>query len=143
MKEGILTVEGIVFLSAEITALLSASTNVVASPIPIPFIADEVTARVGHIPIIRTSVGFSTTSPLKNLSAGVFCLKPKAPFFASIAYHCPPFNTLSKYETDAFTPFVIAFDVMVAPEIASICVFASVTCPLLATVKVPAALSTN
>ena len=39
-------------------------TTVVESPIPAPLIADVVTARVGHIPKIRTKVGFSLIIPL-------------------------------------------------------------------------------
>ena len=33
----------------------------------------------------------------------------------------PPFNAFSKYETAPLTPSVTALEVMVAPEIASIC----------------------
>ena len=35
----------------------------VASPIPIPFTADVVVARVGHIPRTRTKVGLFFTIP--------------------------------------------------------------------------------
>jgi hypothetical protein len=40
------------------------STAIVATPIPIPFIAEEVTPNVGHIPKISTNVGFSFNIPL-------------------------------------------------------------------------------
>ena len=39
-------------------------TTVEESPIPIPLIADVVTASVGHIPSVRTNVGFSLIKPL-------------------------------------------------------------------------------
>ena len=44
------------------------------SPIPSPLIADDVTAKVGHIPSIRTKVGFSTTVVLvlSNLLISAF-----------------------------------------------------------------------
>lgn len=37
-----------------------------------PFIADVVTARVGHIPSIMTKVGFSFIIPLYRRSAALF-----------------------------------------------------------------------
>jgi hypothetical protein len=40
------------------------STTIVATPIPIPLIADDVTPSVGHIPKIRTNVGFYLRIPL-------------------------------------------------------------------------------
>ena len=64
INAGILTLSGITFLKADIMILLIVRTAVVASPIPSPFIAVEVTARVGHIPSICTKVGFSLTIPL-------------------------------------------------------------------------------
>ena len=42
------------------------------SPIPIPFMAAVVTARVGHIPKTSTKVGFSLMIPLYKRSTGVF-----------------------------------------------------------------------
>jgi hypothetical protein len=39
------------------------STAIVANPIDIPFRAEVVVASVGHIPSIRTNVGFSLTMP--------------------------------------------------------------------------------
>ena len=47
-----------------IIALEKIKTAVVESPMPIPFIAEVVTASVGHIPSIRMKVGFSFTIPL-------------------------------------------------------------------------------
>ena len=44
--------------------LESIRTAVVESPIPIPLIADVVTASVGHIPSVKTRVGFSLIIPL-------------------------------------------------------------------------------
>ena len=39
-------------------------TKVVASPIPIPFIAEVVVPMVGHIPSTRINVGLSLMMPL-------------------------------------------------------------------------------
>ena len=64
MNAGILTESGIIFLSMEISILDMIRTAVVESPIPIPLVAEVVTASVGHIPSMRTNVGFSFTSPL-------------------------------------------------------------------------------
>ena len=44
------------------------STTIVLSPIPAPLINEDVTASVGHIPNIKTNVGFSFIIPLYNLS---------------------------------------------------------------------------
>ena len=44
--------------SMEISILDSTSTTVVESPIPIPLIAEVVTASVGHIPSIRQRLDF-------------------------------------------------------------------------------------
>jgi hypothetical protein len=55
---------GIYAAIAEITILESIRTNVVASPILIPLIADVVVAKVGHIPRRSTNVGFSLIKPL-------------------------------------------------------------------------------
>ena len=38
-------------------------TKVVANPIPMAFVADVVTARVGHIPKTNLNVGFSSNIP--------------------------------------------------------------------------------
>ena len=63
MNEGIRTISGIRFLMAEITTLEHISTNIVASPIPIPLMAEEVVPSVGHIPSRSTNVGFSLIIP--------------------------------------------------------------------------------
>jgi hypothetical protein len=57
---------GIIFLSKEITTFDPSSTKAVASPILNPFNAEDVVARVGHIPRIRTKVGFSFINPFRN-----------------------------------------------------------------------------
>jgi hypothetical protein len=49
---------------AEITILDRMRTNIVASPILIPLMAEVVVANVGHIPRRRTNVGFSLIRPL-------------------------------------------------------------------------------
>ena len=58
---------GVRFLIKEITRFEQMSTNMVASPIDIPFIADVVVASVGHMPSRRTNVGFSLTMPFNNI----------------------------------------------------------------------------
>ena len=68
INDGILTLSGMTFLSAEIMKLLSTRIHVVVSPIPAPLMADDVTASVGHIPSICTKVGFSFTIPLYKRS---------------------------------------------------------------------------
>jgi hypothetical protein len=40
------------------------STNVVAKPIPKPFMAEPVVPSVGHMPNSRTNTGFSLINPL-------------------------------------------------------------------------------
>ena len=51
INAGILILSGITFLSNEIAKFEHARTTAVESPIPIPFMAELVTAKVGHIPI--------------------------------------------------------------------------------------------
>jgi hypothetical protein len=63
INEGIRTISGIRFLISEITTFEQISTNMVASPIPMPLIADEVVPNVGHIPSRSTNVGFSLIIP--------------------------------------------------------------------------------
>jgi hypothetical protein len=63
MNTGIRTISGVRFLIREITTFEQMSTNIVASPIDKPFMALVVVASVGHIPSIRTNVGFSLTMP--------------------------------------------------------------------------------
>jgi hypothetical protein len=72
IKAGILTESGIIFRNMEISILDMTRTTVVESPIPIPLIAEVVTARVGHIPSIRTKIGFSVIIPFFNLSPQLF-----------------------------------------------------------------------
>ena len=54
---------GVSFLISEMTMLEQISTTIVASPIIRPFKALVVVASVGHMPSIRTKVGFSLTMP--------------------------------------------------------------------------------
>ena len=63
MKTGMRTLSGVRLLSSEMTTLVQMSTTIVASPIDSPLMADVVVARVGHMPSIRTNVGFSLTMP--------------------------------------------------------------------------------
>ena len=69
---GIRTPFGITFRNAEIKRFERIRTTVVDNPIPNPFIADEVTASVGHIPSISTNVGFSFMIPLYKRSTYLF-----------------------------------------------------------------------
>jgi hypothetical protein len=62
-NEGILTLSGMTPESNEITILDPIRTKVVAIPIPKPFNEDDVVARVGHMPSIRTRIGFSFKKP--------------------------------------------------------------------------------
>jgi hypothetical protein len=64
MYAGIRTLSGIKRAIAEITILERIRTNIVASPMLIPLIAEVVVANVGHIPRRRTNVGFSLIRPL-------------------------------------------------------------------------------
>jgi hypothetical protein len=49
---------------AEMTIFERMRTNIVASPMLIPFTAEVVVAKVGHIPRRSTKVGFSLIRPL-------------------------------------------------------------------------------
>ena len=69
---GIRTRSGIIFRNAEINKLEKTRTAVVDSPMPTPLMAVVVTARVGHIPSIRTKVGFSLIIPLYKRSTHLF-----------------------------------------------------------------------
>jgi hypothetical protein len=64
MYEGIRTLSGIYAAIAEMTIFERMRTNIVASPMLIPLMADVVVANVGHIPRRRTKVGFSLMRPL-------------------------------------------------------------------------------
>ena len=75
MNAGIRTMSGIKFLIKEITTLEHTSTNVVANPIDIPFNAEEVVPKVGHIPRRSTNVGFSLMIPFIN-TLKLFILRP-------------------------------------------------------------------
>ena len=72
INAGIRTPFGIFFLKREINKFEKTKTTVVESPIPSPLIAEEVTARVGHIPSINTKVGFSLIIPLYKRSTYLF-----------------------------------------------------------------------
>ena len=61
---GTLTPLGITLRRSEMIKFDIMRTAMVATPIPRPFFALVVTARVGHIPSIRTKTGFSLTIPL-------------------------------------------------------------------------------
>jgi hypothetical protein len=50
------------------TKLVQMSTAMVARPIDMPFRAEVVVANVGHIPSMRTNVGFSLTMPFLIIS---------------------------------------------------------------------------
>jgi len=72
INAGILTLSGITFLSKAIIAFDAVKTTMVVIPIPKPFCNDDVTASVGHIPNIRTNVGFSFIIPLYRRSKHLF-----------------------------------------------------------------------
>jgi hypothetical protein len=68
MNTGMRTLSGVTLFKQEITKFVQMSTAMVASPIDIPFMAEVVVASVGHIPSIRTNVGFSLTIPFLIIS---------------------------------------------------------------------------
>ena len=76
INAGIRTLSGITLRSNEMNAFERISTAVVVRPIPRPFIADDVTARVGHIPSIITKVGFSVIIPFFKRSVQEFISSP-------------------------------------------------------------------
>jgi hypothetical protein len=63
MNTGMRTLSGVTDFKQLITKLVQIRTAIVASPIDIPLSADVVVASVGHIPSIRTNVGFSLMMP--------------------------------------------------------------------------------
>jgi hypothetical protein len=67
INDGILTLSGIKFLIRVTTMLEEKRTNVVASPIPRPLVAEDVTARVGQSPSNNTNTGLSLINPLVKL----------------------------------------------------------------------------
>ena len=68
MNTGMRTLSGVTDFRQEITKLVQMSTAIVARPIDIPFMAEVVVAKVGHIPSIKTNVGFSLTIPFLIIS---------------------------------------------------------------------------
>ena len=64
---GIRTKSGITFFKAEITIFEQINTNIVANPILMPLMAEEVVPKVGHIPNSNTNVGFSVMIPFINI----------------------------------------------------------------------------
>ena len=82
------------------------STAVVVRPMPRPLIADDVTARVGHIPSIITKVGFSVIMPFFKRSVQEFIIHSSYSDNDAIKSNAP------------LTALVTARLVMVAPLIA-------------------------
>ena len=68
MKQAMRTFLGMMLRTSEMMTLDRASTKMTAAPMPRPFSALVVTARVGHRPSTMTSVGFSFQTPLKRTS---------------------------------------------------------------------------
>ena len=68
MNTGMRTLSGVTDFRHEITKFVQMSTAIVARPIDIPFMAEVVVASVGHMPSIRTNVGFSLTMPFLMIS---------------------------------------------------------------------------
>ena len=64
MKAGILIISGIILRNNDIIMLDATRTNVVAIPIPTPFVAEVVTASVGHAPKTNRNSGISSHNPL-------------------------------------------------------------------------------
>ena len=73
-KAGIRTSLGIIFLKRETSTLLQIKTKVTASPIPTPFIAIVVKARVGQVPKTNFNEGFCAIKPSE-------AILPKLTFF--------------------------------------------------------------
>ena len=67
INAGIRILSGIKFFTNDIATFEQIRTNAVASPIPMPFSADEVVPKVGHIPNNRTNVGFSLMIPFSMM----------------------------------------------------------------------------
>ena len=67
MYAGMRTFFGIKFLNRETRILLHNSTKVLASPMPIPFSTDVVTASVGQSPSNNRKIGFSFQIPRVNI----------------------------------------------------------------------------
>ena len=109
MNAGILTPSGIASRSNEIIRFDNASTTVEESPIPIPLIADVVTASVGHIPSVSTRgrILFNNTI-IKSFYT--FIQSPHLPSFLPQA---------CKLQAHNLHPFVTDLEVIVEPPIAS------------------------
>ena len=89
--------------------LAESGMTMVVSPMPSPFMALVVTARVGHIPSIITKVGFSLIIPLYKRSPAEFI------------YVCPLYSAYCPAaQSAALTAPVTAFVVIVALLTASI-----------------------
>ena len=84
IKAGIRTLSGIRFLMSEITIFDMVNTAIVATPIPMPFMAEVVVPSVGHIPNTSTKVGLSLTIP-RNM---IFSLFIVASFLSIMALCC-------------------------------------------------------
>ena len=63
INAGIRTCFGIARRSSEIITLLAISTKVTAKPIPMPFIAAVVKAKVGQVPSTSFKVGLEDITP--------------------------------------------------------------------------------
>ena len=106
MNAGIRTISGIRFLIDEITTFEQINTNMVASPIPIPLMAEEVVPNVGHIPKRSTNVGFSLTIPFINtLKLFIVCFGHSAFLQSALSQlagsHLPPQAALQAAESQA------------------------------------------
>ncbi len=66
MNAGMRTLSGMTFFMTDITMLERIRTNIVASPMLMPFIDDVVVPNVGHMPKRSANVGFSLTKPFVN-----------------------------------------------------------------------------
>ncbi len=109
INAGTRTSSGMTFRSMEMIRLDMARMTMVVSPMPSPFMALVVTARVGHIPSIITKVGFSLIIPLYKRSPAEFI------------YVCPLYSAYCPAaQSAALTAPVTAFVVIVALLTASI-----------------------
>ena len=87
ISPGNLILSGMTFLKAEMTKFENIRTASVESPIPSPFIALVVVAKVGHIPSMMIKVGFSLNIPFIILSKYLFILP--LPTFPHILQQTP------------------------------------------------------
>ncbi len=63
MKAGMRTLSGTMPLMAEMAAFEKMSTSMVASPIDMPVMAEDVVPSVGHMPKMSTKVGLRCQMP--------------------------------------------------------------------------------